>query len=301
MTQKAKVIIITGPTAIGKTKLAIEIAHKIKGEIINADSVAVYKYFNIGSAKPTPKEQQGIKHHLLDELEPDVDFDVKKFQKIVNKLIIQINQRNHIPIIVGGTTFYIQALIDNYDLPTIKRDPQFLISCNKLSTAKLYEQLKQKDPHSLTTINPHNRRRIIRALELYHSGLKKSQITQKPWPFTPYTILLNIKDKKNYDEQIMQRIKEMVQAGLIQEVSDLWAKFPHCKAIKSIGYKEIVTYLQNKETMSLEEALQELAKNTRHLAKKQLTWMRNKIKGKWYFSDEETQIINDVLNYLEQN
>ncbi len=299
MVKKNQVIIITGPTAIGKTKLAIKIAQEFNGEIINADSVSIYKHFNIGSAKPSKEEQKGIKHHLLDLIEPNEDFDVKKFQMLVNQLIKQIHQKNKVPIIVGGTTFYIQALIDNYDLPEVKRDLEFFKKCQKFSTKELYLKLSKVDPKSLAKIAPNNRRRIIRALEINNFGIKKSQISKTKWKYDPLIILLKAKDKEKYNQKIILRIQEMIDLGLVDEVKTLLQKYPDSKPINAIGYKEIVFYLKNQKTYSLQNALDELAKNTRNLAKKQLTWMRNKINGQWYFENEEFKIINDIKNYLK--
>ena len=299
MIEKTKVIIITGPTAIGKTKLAIKIAQEFDGEVINADSVSIYKHFNIGSAKPTKKEQSGIKHHLLDVIDPNEDFDVKKFQILVNQLIKQIHQKNKVPIIVGGTTFYIQALIDNYDLPDVKRDLDFFKECQKFSTKELYLKLLKVDPQSLEKIASNNRRRIIRALEINNAGIKKSQISKTKWKYNPFIILLKMKDKEKYNQKVILRIQEMIDLGLVDEVETLLQKYPNSKPINAIGYKEIVFYLKNQKTYSLQNALDELAKNTRHLAKKQLTWMRNKINGQWYFENEELKIINDIKNYFK--
>ncbi len=258
-----KVIVITGPTAVGKTKISVEIAKYFKGEIISADSAQVYKKLNIGTAKIKEDEKEGIKHHLINILEPDLTYDVKRFQQDARSLIQEID----FPIIVGGTGLYIKAALFDYDFTSKGRDISFEQEHEKYSNEELFKLLEEKDYELSQTTHPNNRRRVLRLL----SG-KKSKKKNKDVPlYDIITFQLTMERDKLY-KRINDRVDIMVEEGLIKEV----------KSLKELGYtfnilsyKEIGEYLEGQTT--LEEAITKLKRNTRRYAKRQETWFKNQM------------------------
>lgn len=258
-----KVIVITGPTAVGKTKISVEIAKYFKGEIISADSAQVYKKLNIGTAKIKEDEKEGIKHHLINILEPDLTYDVKRFQQDARSLIQEID----FPIIVGGTGLYIKAALFDYDFTSKGRDISFEQEHEKYSNEELFKLLEEKDYELSQTTHPNNRRRVLRLL----SG-KKSKRKNKDVPlYDIITFQLTMERDKLY-KRINDRVDIMVEEGLIEEV----------KSLKELGYtfnilsyKEIGEYLEGQTT--LEEAITKLKRNTRRYAKRQETWFKNQM------------------------
>lgn len=304
-------VILTGPTAVGKTKLSIALAKAIGGEIISADSMQVYKYMDIGSAKIRPEEMQGVKHYLVDELEPSEEFHVVRFQQMAKHAIEEIRSRGHIPILVGGTGFYIQAIVNDIDFTENEASP-YRQELETLAAEKgaeyLHEELKKADPESAEAIHANNVKRVIRALEFYKlTGKKISQHNEeqreKESPYNFAYFVLNDDRVKLY-ARIEQRIDEMLEEGLVEEVTRLKEMGYHrgMVAMQGLGYKEVLAYLDGECT--LDEAVEILKRDTRHFAKRQITWFKRERDVIWlnkedYAYDEE-QILGQMLNILRE-
>ena len=307
-----KLIILTGPTAVGKSELSIKLAKAINGEIISADSIQVYKELNIGSAKIMPEEMQGIRHYLIDVLEPTEDFNVFIFKKMAKEAIEDIISRGKIPIIVGGTGFYIQSII--YDIDFDEEDnSKIRLELEELAREKgndyIHGELAKVDKASAMKIHPNNTKRVIRALEYYRLNNKPISLHNeteraKEAVFDAKYFVLNDKRELLY-ERINKRVDKMIQLGLVEEVSSLLDKGldSSYNSMQGIGYKEIVEYLDGK--CSLDEAVDNIKKNTRHFAKRQLTWFRREENVNWiekyeYNYDDErilskmTEIIGEL-------
>ena len=295
-----KLIVLTGPTAVGKTELSINLAKAVNGEIISADSIQVYKGMDIGSAKITVDEMQGINHYLIDILEPAEEFNIHLFKTLTLKAMDEIYAKDKIPIIVGGTGFYIQSVIYDIDFCDTEADNSYRESLETIAKNKgnlyLHEMLRKVDDKSANDIHPNNVKRVIRALEYYnqtgqpiseHNTVQKNN--SSPYNFAYF--VLNDKRELLY-ERINKRVDNMVENGLIQEVKELLNS--GCNkdmvSMQGIGYKEVVEYLEGK--LSLDETKELIKKNTRHFAKRQLTWFRR---------EKEVDMINiDQFNYDKQ-
>ncbi len=291
---KQPLIVIGGPTACGKTETAINLALKINGEIISADSMQVYKKMDIGTAKPTQEELLKVKHYLIDEIDPTDEYSVAIFKNKALEYINLIYSKGKIPIVVGGTGFYINALIYNNDFnEELESNSSYRKYLYKIYETEgkdtLYNMLKNIDPDSAEKIHINNIKRIIRALEYYNETGKKISDhnkleKQREEAFNTQFFILNMDREKLYD-RIELRIDKMIEDGLVQEVSDLIKYIPNNSvSMQGIGYKEIIEYLQGKN--SLEEAISNLKQNTRHFAKRQITWFKNQTKGNWINADE---------------
>lgn len=285
---------IIGPTAVGKTALSIHLAKRFKGEIISGDSMQVYKGMDIGTAKITPEETEGIPHHLIDIKEPDESFSAAEFQQLVRQKITEITNKGCLPIIVGGTGLYIQSVIYDYQFSETGGDPQLREALEKEAAQAgkeaLHERLRQVDPEAATVIHPNNVRRVIRALEIFHTTGKRmsEQQSQQPDELLYETALIGLTmDREMLYNRINQRVDSMIKDGLLEEVKTLWEKgIRNGQAVQAIGYKELFSYLRGEET--LEEAVEQLKQNSRNYAKRQLTWFRNKMNVDWFdLSDEE--------------
>ncbi len=293
-----KVIVVVGPTAVGKTKLAIEIAKHFSCNIISGDSIAVYKGLDIGSAKPTKLEQQQVHHYLIDILDPTEQYNVADFQKNARSII----EKEELSIICGGTGLYVQSVIFDYEFQAKKRDNAFEQKYSSFSNEELYEFLLKKDPQiDKEKIHPHNRKRVLRALEVLEDT--KSSIyadRKKDVSVIPhYIVYLSMPREKLY-ERISKRVDQMIEAGLEQEVYRLYKQniFPH-----AIGYREFIPYFEGKKTLS--EVTEEIKLNTRHLAKRQETWFRNQMDSHFYMVEEDMdsileRIIKDIERWLKQ-
>ena len=310
--KKKPMVILTGPTAVGKTALSIELAKKINGAIISADSMQVYKYMDIGSAKIMPEEMQKIKHYLVDELLPTDEFHIVKFQEMAKAALEEIYLQDKIPIIVGGTGFYIQGLL--YDIDFSKQDADYEYRMELEAFAKehgaqaLHERLREIDPASYETIHANNIKRVIRALEYYHLSGKpisehNEQERQKESPYNFAYFVLN-DDRKNLYDRIEKRIDVMMEQGLLEEVTRLKQMGCHkdMVSMQGLGYKEILAYLDGE--YSLEAAVDLLKKETRHFAKRQLTWFRRERDVIWFdkskYSYDERMILEDMCKLLEE-
>ena len=295
---KPKVIVICGPTASGKTSLSIEVAKKIDGEIISCDSMQIYKDMNIGTAKPTVEEMQGIPHYMLDFVLPSERYSVADFKEAATDRIEDILKRERVPIIVGGTGLYVDALTKNITYPEIEIDLEYrkqleeLIKENGLES--LYEEAKKIDEKAMQTISKNDKKRIMRVLEIYHqTGKTKTQLESEsrltPPPYEYIVFAINMEREKLY-ERINKRVDIMIDQGLIEEVEALTKKYEEFPtAMQGLGYKEVVSYL--KKEITKEEMIEKLKMETRRYAKRQLTWFRKDENIKWI----------DGLAPLEQN
>lgn len=290
------VLVITGPTASGKSAIAVRVAKKLQGEIVSADSVQVYRYLNIGSAKPTAEEMDGIPHHLIDLIDPDQRFSVADFRLAAERCIEQILARGRVPIVCGGTMLYIRSLVDGYVFPAGGYDPalreKLYRKYSQLGLAKLREDLEAIDPVAARKIHPHDVRRAIRALEVYFiTGRRISDTWQegKGLPFPVLTVALDIERHELYS-RIEQRVDKMFQSGLVEEVMSLLQRgySQRLQSLNSVGYAEVIRYLRGECT--LEEAKRLIVRNTRRLAKRQLTWLRNDDRIVWVYAGKYSQL-----------
>ncbi len=272
-------VVITGPTAVGKTDISIKLAKEINGEIISADSIQVYKGLDIGSAKITEDEMDGVKHYLIDVLEPTDDFDIYTFKQMAEEAIEEIYAKGKAPIIVGGTGFYIQSVLYDVDFEETEVDMEYRKELEELAKINgnkyVHEMLEEVDPEYAAGIHPNNLKRVIRALEFYHENnipLSKHNAEQKenesPYNFAYY--VLNDDRDVLYD-RINKRVDLMFDKGLVDEVKGLGLNNSN-QSMQGIGYKEVLDYLNG--NLSLEETKELIKKNTRHFAKRQLTWFR---------------------------
>lgn len=309
---KKTVIVIVGPTAVGKTSLSIEIAKIFNGEIISGDSMQVYKGLDIGTAKITNDEMQGIPHYMIDMKEADEDFSVADFKQYVQNYIDEISVKQKIPIIVGGSGLYIQSALYNYNFSEHKRDEEIT---NKLEQeiadkgiTALYHRLKMIDPDQAAKIHPNNHRRVIRALEIYEStGETMSQLEESQSKESQYDVIfigLEMERKFLY-EQINKRVDIMIAEGLVNEVKALYDKgLKNCQSMKAIGYKEFIPYFEGEQ--DLDRSIELLKRNSRRYAKRQFTWFKNKMNIHWYHIHPNTKeldyknILNDLAGILHQ-
>lgn len=309
---KKPLVILTGPTAVGKTALSIKLAKRIGGEIISADSMQVYRRMDIGSAKITSQEMDGVPHYLIDVLDPQEEFNVVAFQQMAAEAMDRIYEAGHIPVIVGGTGFYIQAILNDISFTETETDTSYRQELEKQAAGQgaqyLHDRLREVDPGAAEEIHPNNVKRVIRALEFYHeTGTRISdhneEQRQKQSPYNFAYFVLDMDRQKLYD-RIELRIDQMFQQGLLEEVEKLRQEGCHegMVSMQGLGYKEILAYLQGKCT--LEEAVYILKRDTRHFAKRQLTWFRREREVCWirkedYGYDEE-QMLGAMLQILHE-
>src|SRR5690606_5953251 len=285
---KEKLVVLIGPTAVGKTKLSIELAKKLNAEIISGDSMQIYKGMDIGTAKITSEEMEGIPHHLIDIKEPHESFSVAEFQEVVRKLITEIHKRGKLPMIVGGTRLYIQSVIFDYQFTDDASDPKYREILEQQVAEEgvdtLYQELQQIDPDSAKRIHPNNVRRVIRALEIFKTtGKTMTEYMDDQKQELVYDLALGglMMDRQWLYERINKRVDLMIESGLLPEVARFYSQgLRDCQSIQAIGYKELYEFLDG--TISLEEAISKLKQNTRRYAKRQLTWFRNKMNVKWF-------------------
>lgn len=309
---KKPLIILTGPTAVGKTELSISLAKAVNGEIISADSMQVYKHMDIGSAKITKEEMQGVRHYLVDEFEPDEEFNVVKFQEYAKKYMQEIYDKGKIPILVGGTGFYIQAVLYDIDFTETKEDSSYRLELEALAMENgpqyLHEMLKEVDVASAEQIHFNNVKRVIRALEYYkQTGLKISEHNeeqkQKESPYNFEYFVLN-NDRDILYKRINARIEIMLERGLLEEVKAL-KEAGYTKdmvSMQGLGYKEILSYLEGEIT--LEEAVYILKRDTRHFAKRQITWFKREKDVTWLnlpeFGNNRDNVLEKMLELIEE-
>ena len=301
-----KVLFIVGPTAVGKSKLAIELAKKLNGEIISADSMQVYIGMDIGTAKPTREELEEIPHHLINLIAPDKSWSVSDFVNNAKDLIGNIAGKGKLPIIVGGTGLYLNALIEGYSFPEIKKDIEVRKrlegESKQFGSLHLYERLKKIDPETAANIHYNDTKRIIRALEVYElTGKPMSELRTKDEEniqFKPVIIGLNM-DRHQLYKRIEARIDEMLAKGLIDEVKSLIAEGYDRKltSMQAIGYKEVAEHLHGKYTY--DELVNILKQNTRNFAKRQITWFRRFKDVNWF--DVEKLKLGDIIDLIQKS
>ncbi len=292
------IIVIVGPTGIGKTKLSIALAKYLNTEIISGDSVQVYKELNIGSAKVTKEEMNGIKHHLIDILEPTEDFSVALYQKLVRKKITEFQENNMTPLIVGGTGLYIKSVLYDYNFTDSKRDHTLEKTYQDLSNEELHTILKEKDPAASLQIHPNNRKRVIQAISRSFKN-KISENKNKDIPLYDFTIIGLTKDREILYDIINKRVDTMFENGLLEEVKALHDKGIQSNSVTAIGYKELYNYFSG--TWTLEEAKDKIKQHSRNLAKKQFTFFNNQFDVTWVDVDLEhfentMQNVIDIIN-----
>ncbi|WP_027623499.1 tRNA (adenosine(37)-N6)-dimethylallyltransferase MiaA [Clostridium lundense] len=305
-----ELFILAGPTAVGKTDISISLAQKLDGEIISADSMQIYKYMDIGSAKVSDIEMKGIKHHLIDVVEPWDNFSAAEFKDHAEKAIEEIYLKNKLPMLVGGTGLYINSLIYNYNFTEADKDKDYRIYLENLATEKgkeyVHNLLKEIDIESYNKIHYNNLKRVIRALEVYKlTGKTMSEYSSEQdiynIPYNIYYFVLNMDRAKLY-ERIDKRVDIMIQNGLIEEVKKLQSMGcdENMQSMKGIGYKEILYYLGGK--ISLDEAIYLIKKGSRNYAKRQLTWFRKDNRIIWIDKDEfssEEDIVKTIIRKTE--
>ena len=304
--KKPKVIVICGPTGIGKTSVGIELAEKFGGEIVSADSMQIYRYMDIGTAKPTVEEKKCIPHHMIDIVDPDEDYDAVQFSKQARAIIAELDSRDRLPFVVGGTGFYIKALLHGI-FQSKPVDPQIR---NRLKqeaeengSGFLFERLKKIDPAAASRIHPNDSYRIIRALEtIESSGKTISEHHQNHGfaddPFTALKIGLQL-DRQNLYARIDKRVDLMIEAGIVEEVTKLleMGYAADLKSMQSIGYRHVVEFLEEK--LSWDECVRTLKRDTRRFAKRQFTWFGADRKNYWYEPDQLNEIVRSVEGFLE--
>lgn len=303
---RGPLLIIVGPTAVGKSDLALELARELDGEIISGDSIQVYKELNIGSAKPSENELQEIKHHLIDALEPDEPFTTAIFQSKAQEIITDIQSRGKMPILVGGTGLYIRSLIDDFSFPIEGSDAikdKWLLFLKNFGNLALHEELAKRDPLTAERLHHNDTARIVRALEVFEITDKplseQRDYLEKKYPPLDKSIFYIGLDapREIIYERINLRCEKMLESGLIEETKELLHKYPiDIKALQSIGYRHTIWYLRG--IVTYKEMLRLLQRDTRHFAKRQLTWFRRDPRIKWYDTHNcsKTTIICDVLH-----
>lgn len=293
-----KLIVLVGPTCSGKTKAAIYLAEKLSTEIISADSRQIYKYLSIGTAKPSKEELSKIKHHFIDLLNPDEQYNVSKYEEDALKIIAVLNAKNKIPIVVGGSGLYIKALVDGI-FNQVSVDEEYRKELKSLrekyGNQYLYDELKKVDPVSASKMLPQNWKRIMRALEVYH-------LTGKPiWQFhQSYKREINIQfiqygllwEREMLYRRIEQRVDDMIQKGLVDEVKSILSMgySKNLNSLNTVGYKEIISFLENE--ISLERAIELIKRNTRRFAKRQMTWFKKDSRITWFHITAESDLFN---------
>lgn len=301
--------VILGPTAVGKTELAIELAKKVGGEIVSADSMQIYRYMDIGTAKPTKEEQQGIKHYMIDIIDPDEDFSVANYQVLAKKYIKEVQERNKIPILSGGTGLYINSVCYNYTFSEHDKDEELRQELKKQAleygNEYLHSKLKKFDPISANKIHPNNLRRIIRALEVclktgkpfsYYEEMTKKQKS----PYELVMIGMTMEREKLY-ERINRRVEIMIEKGFVEEVKNLLAMgySKDLNSMQGLGYRQIIEYLEGER--SLDETINLIARDTRRYAKRQYTWFLRDKSIIWFdvAKEDKKKVIEYIVKMIE--
>lgn len=307
---KQPLLILTGPTAVGKTALSIQAAKQWNGEIISADSMQVYRYMDIGSAKVTEDEMDGIPHHLISVLQPDEPFHVVRFKEMALKAMEEIYSRGRLPIVTGGTGFYIQALLYDIDFTENNADTEYRRHLEALAAERgaefLHDMLKARDPQAAEEIHAHNVKRVIRALEFYEkTGTpisvhnKQERERESPYQFA-YVVLT--RDRGELYRRIDLRVDQMMEAGLLEEVKGLRDRgyTRDLVSMQGLGYKELLSYLDGE--YSLSEAVRIIKRDTRHFAKRQLTWFRRERQTDWISMDGKTdeEVLKELATVMEK-
>ena len=305
---KSPLICIVGPTAVGKTEIAIQLAQHLDAEIVSLDSRQIYREMDIGTAKPTPAQQRAVPHHLIDCVGVDQSFSVAEYQRLADTAIEEIRERGKQTMVVGGAGLYFRGIIDGlFDGPGADAEirAKFQREADKHGNAALHERLRRCDPEAANRVHPNNLVRVIRALEIYELTGKPISALQQQWkmnePRYPFRAFgLNMPRETLY-RLIEERVDQMVEGGLIEEVRELLDQgYPrNCVAMQSFGYKELIDYLDG--TRTLDEAIASLKQNTRRFAKRQLTWFRNDLRIEWLDTSQFSSMEGIVDNLLAKN
>lgn len=310
--EKKPLVILAGPTAAGKSQLSIRLAKEVNGAVISADSMQVYRHMDIGSAKITKEEMQGIRHYLIDVLEPEEEFHVARFQEMAKQAVQEIYRNGQLPILVGGTGFYIQAFLYDIDFTEEKGDSAYRKELALLAKEKgshvLHQKLWEVDEESAKNIHPNNVKRVIRALEFYkltgqkiseHNARERQKIS--PYQFAYFVLY---EERGRIYEKIGRRVDQMLEAGLVQEVALLKERgyTKDMVSMQGLGYKEILDYLDGE--LSLDEAVSRIKRDTRHFAKRQMTWFRREKDVLWVdkgqYGNDEEKIIRHIKQELKK-
>lgn len=305
---KIKIIAVVGPTASGKTGLAVELAKKLDAEIISFDSMQIYKGMHIASAAPDLAEMQGVPHHLLEFLETDSNFSVADFVKLAKEKALEITGRGKKVIIAGGTGLYINSFLNNISFSEEEIDLNLREKLNNeydtFGGEEMIEKLREFDPESAERLHPNNKKRIIRAFEIFISTGKTmthqlEHSLENESPFIPYMIGLTFKDREKLYKRIEKRVDVMLENGLMDEAKRMFESNINSTAAAAIGHKELFPYFRG-ET-SLEEAVESLKRETRRYAKRQLTWFRRDERIEWIYRDEQSDVLSQAMQILERN
>lgn len=292
--KKEKLIVVLGPTAVGKTKLSIDLAKALDTEIISGDSMLVYKGFDIGTAKPTRQEMDGVVHHLIDILEPQENFNVADFHRLAKPVISRLNRQGKVPILAGGTGLYVKSLLEGYAFNETSGDAAYRAHLEALAQRHgrqyVYDMLVQADPHTAQRLHVNNFQRIIRALEVHHLG--NEQISQESYFAGTGELAYDVcviglrRERADLYDRINRRVDLMMADGFENEVRQLLQSGvkPGCQPMKGIGYREMAAHLRGE--LSLEAAVEEMKKATRHFAKRQFTWYKKMPYAQWYDADK---------------
>lgn len=305
-----KIVVIAGPTAVGKTEFSIKIAKRFNAEIVSCDSMQLYRYMDIGSAKPSKEELMQVRHHLIDIIDPREEFSVAKYQKLAKDAIRDISKRGKLPLICGGTGLYLNSILYDMDFSSCSKDDSYRNMLEKVAeekgSAQLHKMLSSLDPDAAIKIHPNNKKRLIRALERLHEGEERikpfSDIQKENKDYDAILIGLT-RDRKELYDRINKRVDKLIEEGLPQEVRRLMDMGLTSEDIsmKGIGYKEIIDCFHGIYDMNT--AIENVKKNTRHYAKKQLTWFRRYDKMKWYNISEfisEEEAAREISSWLEK-
>lgn len=305
---KIPLIAIVGPTASGKTALSVDLATKLNGEIVSCDSMQIYKDMHIASATPDEQEKKGVPHHLVEFLERSQSFSVADYVNLAHQKIKQINEKGKQPILVGGTGLYFNSLIDNVSFTEEKVDESLRQSLeaefDKIGSEEMLKKLAEFDKTAANRLHPNNRKRIIRAFEVYISTGKtitQQQIDSKsvPSPYKPYIIGLTFKNREILYKRIEKRVDIMLEKGLLEEARKAYSSRDNKTAIQAIGHKEFFEFFEGKAT--LEEAIEKLKTETRHYAKRQLTWFGRDDRINWIYIDSTEDVQDEALKILERS
>ena len=300
------VIVIVGPTASGKTSLSVEIAKKLGGEIISADSMQIYKGMDIATAKPTDEEKCGVEHHLMDFLDPEDEFSVAKYKELAVSKIEELLNKGKIPIIVGGTGLYVDTVINNtvfFNYDDSETRERLEKECDENGIEALFHKLKEVDPDTAEKLHLNDKKRIIRALEVYYLTGKtiteqNNESHKEKSKFNFIQIGLNAKNRDYLYDRINKRVDLMLESGLLDEAKMFYSSDYSSTAKQAIGYKELLPYL--KGFVTLDDAVEKLKQETRRYAKRQLTWFRKNNDINWIFIDEKNIIVSECLKIIKR-
>lgn len=293
------IYVIVGPTGVGKTALSIALAKALDTEIISGDSVQVYKGLDIGSAKVKKEETEGIKHHMIDILEPTESFSVAAYQKEVRAILDHLIKKGKNPLLVGGTGFYLKSVLHQYNFDDSHRSSDFEAYYEEVANAELFEYLKRLDPLATKKLHPNNRKRVLQALYRAKRGIKISDQNQGQEKVYDYTMIGLTMPKELLYERINQRVDTMIETGLIEEVKALYDQGINSQSVEAIGYKELYLYFDH--TITLDEAVNLIKRNSRRYAKRQYTFFKNQFDVQWFNVNLENfdQTIKEVLNFIQ--